>query len=114
MRLNKQQLELNLAKEVIDKIEVYESKLTEFETEVKRISTFTERDEQSIKLKLKESRWILGIDCEVKASEKEVDPQLAIDLHIKTEVGEDKVFEFKSPNIKLFFKKEGRCKIVYF
>lgn len=111
VRLNKQQLELNLAKEVIDKIEVYESKLTEFETEVKRISTFTERDEQSIKLKLKESRWILGIDCEVKASEKEVDPQLAIDLHIKTEVGEDKVFEFKSPNIKLFFKKKEDARL---
>ena len=110
-RLNRQQLELNLAKEVIDNIESYELKLSEFETEVKRISSVTERDEQSIKTRLKESRWILGIDCEVKASEKTVDPQLAIDLHIKTEIGEDKVFEFKSPNIKPFFKKKEDARL---
>ena len=105
-RLSKQQIELNLAKEVIDKIEDYESKLTEFENEVKRISSNTNREEHLIKTKLKESKWILGIDCEVKASEKTIDPQLAVDLHIKTEIGEDKVFEFKSPNINPFFKKK--------
>ena len=105
-RLNKQQIELALANEVIDKIEEYESKLTEFENEVKRISLGKNREESLVKTKLKESKWILGIDCEVKASEKTVDPQLAVDLHIRTEIGEDKVFEFKSPNINPFFKKK--------
>lgn len=105
-RLSKQEIELSLSKEVIDKIDDYELKLTEFETEIKRISINKEREEGLVKTKLRESRWILGIDCEVKASEKQVDPQLSIDLHIKTEIGEDKVFEFKSPNVKPFIKKK--------
>ncbi len=110
-RLSKQQIELTLAKEVIDKIEDYESKLTEFENEVKRISKNTKREEHLVKTKLKESKWILGIDCEVKASEKAVDPQLAVDLHIKTDIGADKVFEFKSPNIKPFSKKKNDSRL---
>jgi len=110
-RLSKQQIEITLAKEVIDKIEDYESKLTEFENEVKRISKGTKREEHLVKTKLKESKWILGIDCEVKASEKAVDPQLAVDLHIKTEIGEDKVFEFKSPNLNPFFKKKDDSRL---
>jgi len=110
-KLNKQQIEINLAKEVIDKIEEYETKLTQLEDEIKRISQLKERDEASIKTKIKESKWVLGIDCEVKASEKEIDPQLAIDLHILTELGEDRIFEFKSPNINPFIKKKDDSRL---
>lgn len=105
-KLIRQEIELSLSKEVIDKIDEYESKLNEFENEIKRISANKEREEGLVKTKIRESRWILGIDCEVKASEKQVDPQLSIDLHIKTEIGEDKVFEFKSPNVNPFTKKK--------
>lgn len=112
-KLNKQQNELELAKEVIDKLSIYETALTDFKTEVKRLASEDRRDEASVKTKINESRWLLGLDCEIKASEQKADTQLAIDLHIRTDMGEDKIYEFKSPNLKPFYRKtkDGRLYI---
>jgi len=111
-KLLKQNGEIILAKEVIDKFELYQQVLNDFESEVKRISKQENREESKIKKKLTESKWILGIDCQVKASEKKVDNQLSIDLHIKTGFRQDKVFEFKSPNLKPFFRRKETTRLL--
>jgi len=108
----RQKEEIVLAKEVIDKFELYQQMLNDFESEVKRISKQKSREEATVKKKLIESKWILGIDCQVKASEKKVDNQLGIDLHVKTGFGQDKVFEFKSPNLEPFFRKKEDTRLV--
>jgi len=108
----RQKQEIVLAKEVIDKFELYQQVLNEFESEVKRISKQKGREEATIKKKLTESRWILGIDCQVKASEKKVDNQLGIDLHVQTGFRQDKVFEFKSPNLEPFFRKKDDTRLL--
>jgi len=112
-KLNRKENELELAKEVINKLEDYEKALEELKNKIEDSYKNDKRNETDIKKKIRENRWVLGIDCEVKAKEKEVDPQLAIDLHIKTDLGENKIFEFKSPNLKPFFKKkeDGRLHI---
>lgn len=69
--------------------------------------------ELKIRDKLRNNKWLLNIDCEVQSKEEQVDIQSAIDLHIKTKFQQDKIFEFKSPNLKLFYqeKKKSRLKI---
>ena len=40
--------------------------------------------EEEIKTKIKENRWLLGLECSVEAKNQQVDNQTQIDLHIKT------------------------------
>ena len=48
----------------------------------------------------------MGLDCQIKATNKDIDPNSEIDLHIISDLGEEKVFEIKSPNKKLFVNKK--------
>lgn len=100
--------QLELAKQVADKLEDYEQNLNTFVNLITNIVNTDSRDEKSIKDLIKSNKWFLGLDCEVKAAEKEIDPQLSIDLHVKTDLGQDKIFEFKSPNLKPFYKKDNK------
>jgi len=96
------ELELKLAREVIDKVDDYKRSLDSF---IEMVETSVKEDrniEHEIKSFLKENKWILGLDCEVRASEKSIDPSYRIDMHIETDIGQHKIFEFKSPNKKIF------------
>ncbi len=67
--------------------------------------------EEDIKTKIKDNRWILGLECFVEAKNQQVDNQTHIDLHVKTKYEQDRIFEVKSPNKKPFvrkYKKEKR------
>lgn len=66
--------------------------------------------EEEIKKRIKENRWLLGLECFVEAKNQDVDNQTQIDLHIKTKFNQDMIFEVKSPNIKPFSKDEGSKK----
>ena len=74
--------------------------------EVKKQKTEGKRAEKIIKDMLYKDRWMLGLDCVVKAKEKPIDTQASIDMHIQTELGQDKIYEFKSPALDLFKKKQ--------
>jgi len=107
------QKELQLAYEVIDNIKQYSKILNGFEAKVKKAIRENKRIEELVKKELKKNRWILGLDCEVKAKNKKIDTQTEIDLHIITNYGEERIIEVKSPNIDLFTvrKKGGRFNI---
>ena len=70
-----------------------------------------ELKEKEVKQKIKENRWFLGLECEIGATEKQVDIQTAIDLHILTDFNQDKVFEFKSPNLQPFYRKSDTTRL---
>lgn len=93
------------AQKLISKIEEYEKELSEFITLLDDSSENDELKEKEVKKKIKENRWFLGLECEIGATEKPVDVQTAIDLHIMTDFNQDKIFEFKSPNLKPFYRK---------
>jgi|GEM_PF-1535852 len=101
-RFTLQQKELALAQEVIGKSEEYETILKNFENKIKNSVQNNERIEEWIKTEIRKHRWILGLDCEVKAKNKAVDPQTGIDLHIETNFGENRIIEAKSPNLPIF------------
>jgi hypothetical protein len=61
--------------------------------------------ENKVSERIKENHWLLGLDCFVEAKNQNIDNQLQIDLHIKTKYEQDKIYELKSPNVKLFVKK---------
>lgn len=107
-RYDLQQKELSLAYELIDKFDDYEKILNQFEDKIKESIKNNERIEEWIKSQIKEHRWILGLDCEVKAKNKDVDTQTEIDLHIETNFGEDRIIEVKSPNLPIFDGKENK------
>lgn len=93
------------AEKLTSKIEEYEKELLEFVAILDDSSKKNELKEKGAKEKIKENKWFLGLDCEIGATEKPVDIQAAIDLHILTDFNQDKVFEFKSPNLKPFYRK---------
>src|SRR3989344_84094 len=93
------------AEKLISKIEEYEAALSEFTALLDDSSKNEELKEKEAKQKIKENRWFLGLECEIGATEKQVDIQTAIDLHILTDFNQDKVFEFKSPNLQPFYRK---------
>ena len=93
------------AEKLISKIEEYEKALTEFVAILDDSSRNDELKEKEAKQKIKDNRWFLGLECEIGATEKEVDNQTAIDLHVLTDFNQDKVFEFKSPNLQPFYRK---------
>lgn len=93
------------AQKLISKIEEYEKELTEFIALLDKSSENNELKEKEVKKKIKDNKWFLGLECEIGATEKEIDNQTAIDLHITTDFNQDKIFEFKSPNLEPFFRK---------
>lgn len=106
--LKSQQDELRLASEVIDKTGNYIKILDNFEKRIKKSVKNKERIEEWIKEEIKNNRWLLGLDCEVKAKNQDIDIKTEIDLHIVTNYGEQRIIEVKSPNIDIFTaKKEG-------
>ncbi len=112
-RLQENQKSLSLALKLIDSLEVYTAKLEELKQEIDKSKKQNLRNETEVKKVIREQRWILSIDCEVNATEQSVDNQASIDLHVKTESGQDKIFEFKSPNLNPFSrgKKTGRLRV---
>jgi len=107
MKYALQQKDLDLAREVISKPDEYTKILNEFERMVTDSVSKNERVEGPIKDYIKKHRWILGLDCEVKAKNKDIDTQTEIDLHIITNYSEDRVIEVKSPNLPVFPKETG-------
>lgn len=108
-----QKRELQLAYEVIDNISVYKTTLKKFELKIKESVKNDKRIEEWVKNEIKKNRWILGLDCEVKAKNQKIDIDTAIDLHIITNYGEQRIIEVKSPNLPIFMVKKtgGRMDI---
>lgn len=102
---------LNLAKEVIENIESYERVLKIFKEFVKNSIIQNIDVEEEIKRKIKANRWLLGLDCEVKAKNVNIDNQTEIDLHIINQFGQDRIIEIKSPNKKLFKRKKDGSRL---
>ncbi|MFH0860504.1 MAG: Shedu anti-phage system protein SduA domain-containing protein [Candidatus Altiarchaeota archaeon] len=111
--LEQNKKDFELARKLVDNIDVYEKGLEEIRDAINKSYDENSRLEGLIKQKIIENRWVLGLDCEVQAKERRIDNQTSLDLHIKTDLGEDRVFEFKSPNIRPFFKEnqQGRFHI---
>jgi len=106
-----QQEDRERAEKLISRIEEYEKALAEFIVILDDSSKNDELKEKEVKQKIKENRWFLGLECEIGATEKQVDIQTAIDLHILTDFNQDKVFEFKSPNLQPFYRKSDTTRL---
>jgi len=94
------------AKQLISKVEEYEKELKELVALLDDSKLSNEAKEAEVKLKIKNNRWVLGLECEIGAAEKQIDVQTAIDLHVTTDFNEDRIFEFKSPHLSPFKNKE--------
>ena len=105
VRAKLKEKEIELARQVIDNLDDYEKAYGAFVEEVKKQKDGKIRDEKKIKNMLYENRWMLGLDCVVKAKEKPIDTQASLDMHIHTELGQDKIYEFKSPALEPFKKR---------
>ncbi|MCD4771660.1 DUF4263 domain-containing protein [archaeon] len=99
-----------LIKEVTSKRINYKHTLQAFEKFVEDSVKENKNVENEISEKIKSNRWILGLDCEVRAKNKNIDTQAQIDLHIINSFGQNRIIELKSPNKKIFKRKrkEGR------
>lgn len=108
-----QKRELQLAHEVIDNISTYKIKLKEFKLKIEESVKNNKHIEEWVKKEIKENRWILGLDCEVKAKNQDIDIDTEIDLHVVTNYGEQRIIEVKSPNLSIFHAKKtgGRMDI---
>src|SRR3989338_452294 len=93
------------AQQLISKVEEYENELKELIALLDDSKLSDEAKETEVKLKIKNNRWVLGLECEIGAAEKQIDVQTAIDLHVVTDFSEDRIFEFKSPHLSPFKKK---------
>jgi antiviral defense system Shedu protein SduA len=106
--IKRQEIELKLAKKLLGSITDYKKELDLIENEINESKEKNQRKEQDVKKLIVKSKWVLGLDCQVESQEKSVDTQTAIDMHVITGQGENKIFEFKSPNLLPFEKeKEG-------
>lgn len=65
------------------------------------------RHEQQIKVFLEKNKWLLGIDCQFCKKNVPLDNQTQIDMHVVNSFGQNKIYEFKSPNLKPFLAKNG-------
>ena len=104
--LDKLKKDKELAKELSRGLSEYEEALEEFIKKVEWSKVNNKGIEDDIRKFLYSNTWILGIDCEAKATKKDVDPSSEIDLHIVTNFNEDKIFELKSPNLDPFTIKK--------
>jgi len=99
---------LELAQKVRDKFHEYAKKFEEFRTLVEKSYYQDVRLEETIKRFLKENRWLLGLECQIEATNKKIDSKSQIDLHVVTKYNQHRIFELKSPNLKPFVSKSGR------
>jgi hypothetical protein len=106
-----QQEDRERAEKLVSKIEEYEKELAEFIALLDDSSINNTLREKEVKKKIKENRWFLGLECEIGATEKQIDIQTAIDLHLLTDFNQDKIFEFKSPNLAPFQRKHGESRL---
>jgi len=107
-----QQINLELAKEVVDNLNSYETKLKTFEDMIKISVNEDNNIEGKIQNFIFENRWIIGLDCEVRAKNIDIDKQTEIDLHIINHFGQHRIVEIKSPNKKLFKKKREQGRLI--
>lgn len=113
-KYKEQRRELELAHMAVRNAQKYEDELAKFEKIVRKSVKENRNIEEQVKEKIKKNRWLLGLDCEIKAKNKDIDIETEIDLHIETNYGEQRIIEVKSPNIKIFSskpKKGGRLDI---
>lgn len=98
---------IELAKEVQKSIEDYNKTFNELKELLNTSKAEDKGKEEAIKQKLKENPWLLGLECAVQAKNQNIDNQTQIDLHVKTKFDQDRIFELKSPNLKLFKRKSN-------
>lgn len=112
-KFNTQEQELQLAYKVINNISIYKITLEKFESKIQESEKNNTHIEEWVKNEIKKNRWILGLDCEVKAKNQNIDIDTEIDLHIVTNYGEQRIIEVKSPNLPIFEAKkaQGRTNI---
>ncbi len=101
---------LSLARETKETFDKYKETYEQLKKLILDSVNNNKGKEEDIKTLIKEHSWLLGLDCEVKAKNKDVDTQTQIDLHIENDLGQNKIYELKSPNIKLFFQPKGKNK----
>lgn len=111
VQLAKKEEELEKARQITGDIRIFSKALKELEKEISESKDKNLRKEKEIKAKIKNNKWVLGLDCQVKAKEQAIDPKTALDLHIKTDLNEDRIFEFKSANIEPFIRKKENSRL---
>lgn len=109
-RQKEQEITLNLARELKNNLINYKTEFKEFKNLIYSSISSNIGKEEEIKNKIKNNPWILGLECQVEAKNKNVDTQTQIDLHVITRFGESRIFEVKSPNIKPFKRKDNDSK----
>ncbi|PIO03801.1 hypothetical protein COT48_03335, partial [Candidatus Woesearchaeota archaeon CG08_land_8_20_14_0_20_47_9] len=97
---------LELAKKEIGNLETYKTIFQEFQNLIEQSNKDNTGKEEEIKNKIKDTHWLLGLECHVEAKNKNIDTQTQIDLHIMTRFGHHRIFEVKSPNVKPFSRKD--------
>ncbi len=113
-KFSEQEKDLKLAQEVIKNAQNYKTKLDEFEKKIEESVINKKNIEEWVKEEIKNNRWLLGLDCEVKAKNKNIDIETEVDIHVETNFGEQRIIEAKSPNLRVFYsksKKGGRLNI---
>jgi len=99
----KEELIKNLKKDPVD----CQNSFDDFEKNYVQYSFNNDkRYEEKVKEFLEENKWLLGLDCEFCKKNVNLDQQTQIDLHVVNNFGQNKVFEFKSPNLKVFDRKK--------
>ncbi len=100
---------VELATQIKSNITDMKIKYAEFNSIISDSIVQNKGTEESIKNKIVQNPWLLGIECSVEAKNQDVDNQTEIDLHVKTKYNQDKIFEFKSPHLKPFERKGTRA-----
>ena len=98
---------IDLAKKIKEQTTDLDKEYSQFNSLVQESISNGTGKEDAIKEKSLENPWLLGLECSVEAKNKEVDTQTEIDLHVKTKYNQDRIFEFKSPNLRPFQRKGG-------
>lgn len=94
------------AKKVESNLAEYKNVFEEFKKLIDESIKSDVGKEEEIKTRIKENRWILGLECFVEAKNQQIDNQTQIDIHVKTKYEQDRIFEIKSPNKKPFVRKD--------
>ncbi len=112
-KLTEQEQNKELAKEISGNINQYSAALKKIQDIIKESIDNKTGKEEDIKRELASNRWFLGLDCEVKAKNQDLDAGSEIDLHIITAFGENRIIEAKSPHLPIFVSvgKMGRLNI---
>lgn len=112
-RLQMQERNAALAREVGNDFGKYEGAIQKLEEVVKDSVATDTGKEGEIVTHLRDNRWLLGLDCEVRAKNRDLDAGSEVDLHIVTTFGENRIIEDKSPNLPIFKEvgESGRINI---